>query len=228
MAPVQSKPLSVVVVPRRASLPRKCKHTTTTTTTRTTRKKKIIPFFSDSTASESGLDDEEDPPLSKPGLHSDDSALEEGSVTCIPYSAPESVTSLENYTPIGECCYHIDIDTCTMSQLKDAYVRLRFFCSSVCHTFVSKRDECESLEAVVDSLNKKIKSQQATHRAAITKLVNQHRKDQQNWIKEANKYLHEEVALRFATAENYNQLTHEIRTHYPIIESDIPIKQEQE
>ena len=230
MAPVQSKPLLVVVVPRRASLPRKCKHTTTarapTMATRaTTKKKTFIPFFSDSTVAS---EDNQDPTLSKPGSCSDDSAPEEGSVSCVPHSVAESVTSLENYTPIGECCYHIDINTCTMSQLKDAYVRLRFFYASVYQTFSSTRDKCENLEAIIDSLNKKIKSLQTTHRAAITKLVNQHSKDEKIWNKITNKHLQEEVALRFAIAERFDQLTDEIRTHYPIIESDIPIKQEQE
>ena len=149
MAPVQSIPLSIDV-PRRASLPHKCKHvapTTTITTRATPKKKTFIPFFSDSTDGS-----EQDPTLSKPGSYSDDSAPEEGSVSCIPHLAPESVTSLDDHTPIGECCYHIDIDTCTMSQLKDAYVRLRFFYASVYHTFLSKQDYSESLEAIVDSL----------------------------------------------------------------------------
>ena len=234
MAPVQSILLSVDV-PRRASLPRKCKHVAPTTTTITARaaaskKKKIIPFFSDSTASESGPEDKQDPTVSKPGSYSDDSAPQEGSVSCVPHSAPESVTSLENYTPWAECCYHINTDTCTMSQLKDAYCRLRWFYAHVNRNLDDYYERQQELEAIIGSLTNKIKSLQTNHRAAITKLVNQHRKDQQIWNKITNKYLQEDVALRFATAEHHNQLTNEIRSHYPNTwpESDIPIKQEQE
>ena len=49
-----------------------------------------------------------------------------------------------------------------------------------------------------------------------------------SWIKEANKCLHEETAMRVVHAELHNQLAHEIRAHCPIPESDVPIKQEQE
>ena len=235
MAPVQSKPLSVVVVPRRASLPRKCKHTTPTASAHamTTRagaapKKKIIPFFSDSTASESGPEDEQDPTLSKPGSYSDDSAPE-GSVSCVPHSAPESVTSLENYEPWGECCYHINTDTCSMSQLKDAYSRLRWFYAHLNRNLDDYHVHQQQYEALIETLNYKIKSLQTTHRAAMTKLVNQHRKDLLIWNKIAHKYSKEEASMRILHAELQNQLTQEIRSHYPpAIESDIPIKQEQE
>ena len=233
MAPVQSKPMLVVDVPRRASLPRKCKHVAPTTTTMATRaapKKKIIPFFSDSTASESGLEDEveQDPTVSKPGSYSDDTAPE-ASVSCVPHSAPESVTSLENYTPWAECCYHINTETCSMSQLKDAYHRLRWFYAHVNRNLDDYYERQQELEAIIGSLNNKIKSLQTTHRAAMTKLVNQQRKDLLIWNKITNKYLKEEASMRILHAELQNQLTQEIRSHYPpAIESDIPIKQEQE
>ena len=173
MAPVQSKPLSVV--PRRASLPCKCKHTTTTTTTRASPKKKIIPFFTPSTDGyESGYED--NPTLSQPGLYSDDSAPQ-GTVSCVPHLAPESVTSLENYEPWGECCYHINTETCSMSQLKDVYIRLRWFYAHINCTLDQHWENIQDLQAIIDSLNNKITSLQTAHRAAITKLVNQHCKD---------------------------------------------------
>ena len=54
-----------------------------------------------------------------------------------------------------------------------------------------------------------------THCTAITKLVNQHHKEEQKWTQQTNRCLHEEIALQFATAENINQLSDKIRAHCP-------------
>ena len=118
-----------------------------------------------------------------------------------------------------------------MSQLKDAHIRLRWFCAHVDRNLDDHCEHQQELQAIIHSLNKKINSLQTAHRAAITKLVNQHDKDKRMWIKEANKCLKEETAMRILHAELHNQLTDEIRSHYPAIahpESNIPIKQEQE
>ena len=119
-----------------------------------------------------------------------------------------------------------------MSQLKDVYIRLRWFYAHTIRTLKEHWENIQSLQAIVNSLNDKIQSLQTAHRAAITRLDNQHAKDKRMWIKEANKYLKEEATMRILHAELHNQLTDEIRSHYPPAiahpESDTPIKQEQE
>ena len=117
-----------------------------------------------------------------------------------------------------------------MSQLKDAYIRLHWFCAHLDRTLNEHWNNIQDLQALIDSLHNKIQSLQTAHRSAITKLVNQHSKDKRMWIKESNKYLHEEATMRILHAEPHNQLTDEIRSHCPIAhpESNVPIKQEQE
>ena len=54
-------------------------------------------------------------------------------------------------------------------------------------------------------------SLQTAHRAAITKLVNQHCKDKQNWIKESNKCLHEEGRRFFEAGVLLMEFTQKVR-----------------
>ena len=110
-----------------------------------------------------------------------------------------------------------------MSQLKEANVRLHFFCVHASKSLdeadvmIEKQDgHINALENEVESLNKKIRSMQAAHRERLTKLANERHKEQQIWITQSHNCLHDEIVLHLAAAEEINNLTNKICAYCPV------------